>query len=62
MKIKFTDLYKANKYSVNNIHKKINKGILRLIKKSSFVGGEEVVAFENSFAKFIMFMNRKVGS
>ncbi len=52
MKIKFTDLYKANKYSVNNIHKKINKGILKLIKKSSFVGGEEVVAFENSFAKF----------
>jgi dTDP-4-amino-4,6-dideoxygalactose transaminase len=52
MKIKFTDLYKANKYSAGDIHKKINKGILNLIKNSSFVGGKEVVTFENSFAKF----------
>ena len=45
MKIKFTDLYKANKYKAKNIHQKINKGISNLIKKSSFVGGREVRYF-----------------
>ena len=47
MKVKFTNLYKIipNK---NLIFKKINY----LIKNSKFVGGEEVVNFENDFCKF----------
>jgi len=52
MKIKFTDLYKANKYKAKNIHQKINKGVSNLIKKNSFVGGSEVDIFEKNFAKF----------
>ena len=52
MKIKFTDLYKANKFKANNIHQKIISGISNLIKKNSFVGGKQVINFENSFAKF----------
>ncbi len=52
MKIKFTDLYKANKFKANNIHQKIIGGISNLIKKNSFVGGKQVINFENSFAKF----------
>jgi len=52
MKIKFTDLYKANKFNAKNIHQKINKGIFDLIKKNSFVGGKEVDIFEKNFAKF----------
>ncbi len=47
MKVKFTNLYKIipNK---NLIFKKINY----LIKNSKFVGGEEVINFENDFSKF----------
>jgi dTDP-4-amino-4,6-dideoxygalactose transaminase len=52
MKVKFTDLYKANKFKANNIHQTIIKGISNLIKKNSFVGGKQVINFENSFAKF----------
>jgi len=47
MKVKFTDLYKLTPYK-NKIRKKINF----LIKNNKFVGGEEVVKFENDFAKF----------
>lgn len=48
MKIKFTDLYKLiyNK-------KKIFKLIKSLIKKSNFIGGEEVQKFEKNFRKYI---------
>jgi dTDP-4-amino-4,6-dideoxygalactose transaminase len=52
MRIKFTDLYKANKYNASNIHQTIIKGVSNLIKKSSFVGGKEISDFEDSFAKF----------
>ena len=52
MKIKFTDLYKANKFKAKNIHKTIIGGISNLIKKNSFVGGKEVLTFEKNFAKF----------
>lgn len=52
MKVKFTDLYKANKFKANNIHQRIIKGISNLIKKNSFIGGKQVTNFENSFAKF----------
>ena len=52
MKIKFTDLYKANMFKAKNIHKRIIGGISNLIKNNSFVGGKEVLNFENSFAKF----------
>ena len=52
MKIKFTDLYKANMFKAKNIHKTIIDGISNLIKKNSFVGGKEVLNFENNFAKF----------
>ena len=52
MKIKFTDLYKANKFKAKNIHKTIISGISNLIKKNSFVGGKEILNFEKNFAKF----------
>ena len=52
MKIKFTDLYKANKFEAKNIHKTIIGGISNLIKNNSFVGGKEVLNFEYNFAKF----------
>ena len=47
MKVKFTDLYKIipNK---NIVFSKINN----LIKNSKFIGGEEVLKFENNFSNF----------
>ena len=48
MKVKFTNLYKL----IPEKKKIINK-INLLIKKSNFVGGQEVKNFENNFAKFV---------
>ena len=48
MKVKFTNLYKL----IDN-KKAISKKIISLIKNSNFVGGKEVVNFENNFKKFI---------
>ena len=47
-KVKFTDLYKL-------IHDKsaILKKIKYLIKKSQFIGGKEVLNFENNFSKYV---------
>jgi dTDP-4-amino-4,6-dideoxygalactose transaminase len=50
--IKFTDLYKANKFKAKDIHNIIIGGIRNLIKQNSFVGGKEVLNFEKNFAKF----------
>ena len=47
-KIKFTDLYKIIK-DKSKIIKKINF----LVKKSKFIGGDEVINFEKNFAKFV---------
>ena len=48
MKIKFTNLFRL----VTNKDKILNK-IIKLIKSSKFVGGEEVLKFENNFKKFV---------
>ena len=48
MKVKFTNLYKL----IPEKKKIINK-INLLIRKSNFVGGQEVKNFENNFAKFV---------
>jgi len=47
-KIKFTDLYKIIKDK-----SKIIKKIKFLVKKSKFIGGDEVINFEENFAKFV---------
>ena len=46
--VKFTDLYKL-------IHNKsaILKRVNFLIKKSQFIGGKEVLNFENNFSKYV---------
>ena len=48
MKVKFTNLYKLidNK---SGISRKINS----LIRKSNFIGGKEVIKFEEKFKKYI---------
>ena len=48
MKVKFTNLYKLipNK-------PKIIKKVNYLIKNSNFIGGKEVINFENNFKKFV---------
>ena len=48
MKVKFTNLYKL----IPEKKKIINK-INLLIKKSNFVGGQEIKNFENNFARFV---------
>ena len=48
MFVKFTDLFKL----IYEKKKIINK-IIELIKKSKFVGGEEVIKFENNFKRFV---------
>ena len=48
MKIKFTNLYKLIPQK-----NKINSKIISLIKKSNFIGGDEVKLFEKNFAKFV---------
>lgn len=52
MKINFTNLFKTNLYKNPGFEKKIIDGIQYLIKKNSFVGGDQVLKFERSFAKF----------
>ena len=47
MKIKFNDLYLFNK----KIQKKLINSFVKHIKKSDFIGGAEVINFENNFKK-----------
>ena len=48
MKVKFTNLYKANVINHEKIFKRINK----LVKNNQFIGGKEVLDFEKEFRKF----------
>ncbi len=48
MKINFVDLYKQ----YNHIKPEVDEAIERVIKNSSFIGGEEVRLFEEEFARY----------
>lgn len=53
MKVNFTNIFAASSYKNPDFEKKITTGVISLIKKNSFVGGEQVLNFEKSFSKFI---------
>ncbi len=57
MKVSFTNLIQASQFDSKNFKKNVLNGISKLILNNQFVGGEQVVRFENKFSKYIKIKN-----